>query len=191
MQPRMTSTPVDREERDTEPLRKQQDAIVLDDTPDRPSTSKATKTAGSEQALAANSRTPVLKGITGRNVAPSLKTNVFHVSDDDLLMTPTVREDEVSLVSSLCMLRIPIISPLSFQSALSKIKPLDFGRLPRAGFLSSASDDGTFAFAAPVLRDAKAPPKVLTRSFEKESSPESVVRLLASVSVLITWTLGH
>ncbi|KAH7723229.1 Zn-finger in Ran binding protein and others containing protein [Aphelenchoides avenae] len=150
LQPRTASTPLGREER----AERRKDDLVLDDTPSTSKTTKFTEIVSSEATVELCNRTPVLKGITGRNVAPNARTNVFRLSDDDLLTTP-VRQSE--------------------ESALDKIKPLDFGKLPKVGFLAGSPEGAAFTFAAPVVREAKPPETVMSRSFEKESSPESVV----------------
>jgi hypothetical protein len=82
-------------------------------------------------------------------VAPEVKTNVFQVSDEDLLTT----DGEVD--------------------ALSKVKPLSFA--PKAGFMSSAIEEMAFTFSKPIVRDPRQ--TSVRRSFEKESSPETEVAI--------------
>lgn len=92
LQPRVTSTPLDREE----PVERRKDGLVLDDMPSTSKAIKFTETVSSEATFELRNRTPVLKGVTGRNVAPNARPNVFRLSDDDLLTTPVRQPEEVS-----------------------------------------------------------------------------------------------
>uniref|UniRef100_A0A914E9L6 Nuclear pore complex protein Nup153 n=1 Tax=Acrobeloides nanus TaxID=290746 RepID=A0A914E9L6_9BILA len=97
---------------------------------------------------------PVLKGPSGRNVAPNLKSNVFKVPDEDLV----VEREEIN------------------ENDLSKVKPLPFKPSIPAGFLTSQNDQQfAFSFSQPIEREPKA---IFSQDlsneklFEKQTLPE-------------------